>query len=205
MLLKRIVEEIGGATYASLVADRIAHPLGLARTFVPESLEDLASLAPAMSDALAVDGTPRDVRRYYHPGWVSHGVVASTPSEIVGFLDALFDRRLLSAQSLQDMITLVPVPVPSPAKAPGNESATRWVEPSYGLGLMGDPASPWGVIWGHNGSGPGYSTNAFHALELGQVSVCAMGAEEGFRAEDVVFAVFDVFKGAREVPPKSML
>src|SRR5262245_45321571 len=61
MLLKRIIEEVGGASYASLIADRIAQPLGLGRTFVPESLEGLASLAPAMSDALAVDGTPRDV------------------------------------------------------------------------------------------------------------------------------------------------
>lgn len=66
----------------------------------------------------------------------------------------------------------------------------------YGLGLMGDPVSPWGVIWGHNGGGPGYSTSAFHAPELGHISVCAMGAEEGFGAEEVVFAVFDVFLSA---------
>jgi D-alanyl-D-alanine carboxypeptidase len=59
---------------------------------------------------------------------------------------------------------------------------------------MGDPALPWGVIWGHNGGGPGYSASAFHAPELGHISVCAMGAEEGFEAEDVVFAVFDVLR-----------
>jgi len=193
MLLKRIIEEVGGTTYASLIAARIAQPLGLARTFVPETLEDLASLAPAMSDALAVDGTPRDVRRYYHPGWVSHGVVASTPSEIVGFLDALFGRRLLSAQSLQEMTTLVPVPMSSATDASVSEPPSRWIQPSYGLGLMGDPASPWGVIWGHNGGGPGYRTSAFHAPALGHISVCAMGAEEGFGAEEVVFAVFDLF------------
>jgi D-alanyl-D-alanine carboxypeptidase len=197
MLLKRIIEEVGGASYASLIADRIARPLGLGRTFVPESLEDLASLAPAVSHALAVDGSPRDVRHHYHPGWVSHGVVASTPSEIVRFLDALFGRRLLSAQPLEEMTTLVPVPVHSTAKAAAKEASTRWVQPSYGLGLMGDPASPWGVVWGHNGGGPGYSTSAFHAPGLGCVSACTMGAVESFSAEDVVFAAFDLFLGAR--------
>jgi D-alanyl-D-alanine carboxypeptidase len=196
MLLKRIAEEVGEASYASLIADRIARPLGLGSTFVPESLEALASLAPAISDALAVDGTPRDVRRYYHPGWVSHGVVASTPSEIVGFLDALFGHRLLSAQSLQEMTTLVPVSMPSATETSAREPPSRWIQPSYGLGLMGDSASPWGVIWGHNGGGPGYSTSAFHAPALGHISVCAMGAEEGFGAEEVVFAVFDLFLNA---------
>jgi D-alanyl-D-alanine carboxypeptidase len=197
MLLKRIAEEVVGTTYASLISDRIARPLGLRRTFVPESLEDLSSLAPASSRALAVDGTPRDVRHHYHPGWVSHGVVASTPSEIVRFLDALFCRRLVSPQSLCAMTTLVPVPMPSAAKAPAKEPPPRWGQPSYGLGLMGDPVSPWGVMWGHNGGGPGYSTSAFHAPGLGGVSVCTMAAmEEGFRAEDVVFAALDLFVGA---------
>jgi hypothetical protein len=34
------------------------------------------------------------------------------------------------------------------------ESHLRWGKPSYGLGLMGDPASPWGRVLGHNGGGP---------------------------------------------------
>lgn len=198
MLLKRIAEEVGGTTYASLIADRIARPLGLMSTFVPEALEDLVSLAPAASRALAADETPRDVRQHYHPGWVSHGVVASTPSEIVRFLDALFCRHLISEQSLHEMTTLVPVRVPSDAKTLASEPPSRWGQPSYGLGLMGDPASPWGVVWGHNGGEPGYSTSAFHAPGLGRVSICAIGAEEGFRAEDAVFGTFDLFVDACE-------
>src|SRR5262245_60961344 len=95
MLLKRIVEEVAGTTYAILISDRIARPLGLRRTFVPETLEDLYSLAPASSRDLALDGTPRDIRDHYHPGWVSHGVVASTPSETARFFDALFCRGLV--------------------------------------------------------------------------------------------------------------
>jgi D-alanyl-D-alanine carboxypeptidase len=194
MLLKRIAEVVTGTSYAHLIADHIAQPLGLRQTFVPESVEELSLLAPATSRALALDGTPRDVRHHYHPGWVSHGVVASTPSEIVLFLNSLFSDRLISRHCLEEMAVLVAVPMPATTSPPGLEPPRRWVQPSYGLGLMGDPASAWGLVLGHNGGGPGYSASAFHAPELGGVSVCAMGAsEKGFQAEEVVFAVLDLF------------
>jgi len=38
MLLKGIAEEVGGATFATLVSKRIAEPLNLRRIFVPESV-----------------------------------------------------------------------------------------------------------------------------------------------------------------------
>ena len=43
---------------------------------------------------------------------------------------------------------------------------------------MGDPASPWGRLVGHNGGGPCYSASVFHAFDLGGATVCAMGAIE---------------------------
>ena len=135
---------------------------------------------------------------HYHPGWVSHGVVASTPSEIVCFLDGLFHGQFLSRHSLDQMTELVVVPVAASASSPGKDSPLSWSKPSYGLGLMGDPASPWGLVLGHNGGGPGYSTSAFHAFDLGGASVCAMGAiEENFKAENVVFGIFDQIAGGR--------
>ncbi len=109
MLLKRIAEDVAGSSYGAMIRERIARPLGLLRTFVPESVSDLSTLAPAASRALASDGATREVRDHYHPGWVSHGVVASTPSDIARFFDALFCGGLLSAQSLHEMTTLVPI------------------------------------------------------------------------------------------------
>lgn len=195
MLVKRIVEEVAGVSYRGVLSEAIARPLGLHRSFVPESIADLASLAPGMSCALDPDGVPRDVRKHYHPGWVSHGVVASTPSEIVRFLDNLFHGQFLSRHSLDQMTELIPVP-PSANSSP-KDSPPRWGKPSYGLGLMGDSASPWGLVLGHNGDGPCYSASAFHARDLGGASVCAMGAiEEHFRAEDVVVGVLDHIAGA---------
>jgi D-alanyl-D-alanine carboxypeptidase len=186
MLLARIAEEVTGASYRALVSKYIARPLGLRRTFVAESIEDLADLAPGTSSALAPDGAPHDVRAHYHPGWVSHGVVASTASDLVRFLDGLFAGELVSRQSLAWMTELVAVPT-DPLDAP-----PRHRRPSYGLGLMADPASRWGLIAGHNGGGPCYSASAFHAFDLEGASVGVMGAiEEGFDAEGLVFDILD--------------
>ena len=190
MLLKRIAEEVAGTSYEAMIGERIAQPLGLLRTFVPESVRDLSALAPAASRALAGAGATLEVRDHYHPGWVSHGVVASTPSDIARFFAALFCGALLSAQSLHEMTTLVPI---GPAAA---ASASRWRRPSYGLGIMGDPESLSGRLWGHNGGGPGYTTSAFYAPDLG-ASVCSMCAIEGDAvAEQIVFTVLDMLRRA---------
>ncbi|HKW93778.1 MAG TPA: serine hydrolase domain-containing protein [Methylomirabilota bacterium] len=190
MLLKRVAEEVAGAPYATLIGEQIVGPLGLRRTFVPDSLDALSSLAPASSRELTADGSPCDVRGRYHPGWVSHGVVASTASDIARFFHALFGGRIISSHSLREMQTAVPVagapPMPSP----------RWSAPGYGLGIVGIAESPFGPLWGHNGGGPGYRTSAYHAPELGEASVCAMCALEGDPgAEPLVLAVFAALRG----------
>ena len=192
MLVKQIVEEVTGMTYRALLSERIVQPFALSRTFVPESIDDLGSLAPGTSSVLAPDGSPRDVRMHYHPGWVSHGVVASTTSDIVRFFDLLFHGQFLLEHSLDQMKQLVAVPVASSRTYSAKDSPSRWGKPSYGLGLMGDPVSPWGLLLGHNGGGPCYTASAFHAVDLRGASVCVMGAiEENFNAESVVFGILD--------------
>src|SRR5690606_23619812 len=109
MLARRIAEEVSGLSYRELVAERISGPLGLSRTTVPESLEDLSTLAPGTSSLLSVDGSPRDVRAHYHPGWVSHGVIASPATDIARFIDALFSGVILSRRMLERMLELRPV------------------------------------------------------------------------------------------------
>lgn len=181
MLVKRVAEDVGGSSLRHLIEQRIAKPLGLSSTFVAESVDDLASLAPGSSCQLSPEGTPRDVRQHYHPGWVSHGVVASTSSDIVRFVDRLMSGHLVSAHSLQQMTTLVPVPVEAPA---------HWPNPSYGLGLMGDPACSLGLVLGHNGAGPCYRASVFHAPRLGGATACVIAAiEDAFDAEARVLGI----------------
>ncbi|MEN8161744.1 MAG: serine hydrolase, partial [Myxococcota bacterium] len=191
LLLRLVAEQVGGEGFAALLRRHVAEPLGLARTHVVERPEDLAWLEPASSTLLSATGAARDVRRFYHPGWVSHGVVASTPSELARFLRAVFDGTLLCADSVAQMTQTVPVPHAPP----------EWREPAYGLGLMGDRRSRWGPVWGHGGGGPGTVTAAFHAPELAGgrgVTACAMCAiEEDHLAERLVFAAFDRLQGGR--------
>ena len=190
MLLKRILEEVSGVPYRTLVSEYVTDPLGLRETSVAESLQDLSSLAPGTSTLLSPNGNACDVRSRYHPGWVSHGVIASTASDLVRFADRLFHGSLLTADSRGQMLRLVALPV-SPVEAT-KESGLPVGQASYGLGLMGDPASPWGLLVGHNGGGPCYSASLFHAFDIGGVSVCAMGAiEEGFSAEDIVREILE--------------
>jgi D-alanyl-D-alanine carboxypeptidase len=185
LLLRRIAEQVGGDDLPALLERHVTGPLGLARTRVAERLEDLAALEPATSTRLSETGAARDVRHFYHPGWVSHGVVASTPSELARFLRAVFDGTLLGADSLAQMTETVPVPNAPP----------EWREPGYGLGLMGDRGSRWGPVWGHGGGGPGTVSAVFHAPTLADgrgVTACAMCAvEEDPLAERMVFAAFD--------------
>jgi len=183
MLLRAIVERVSGQTYSRLLTEGIFRPLHLTRSFVAETVEDLQRLAPALSIALSENLVLRDTRLHYHPGWVSHGVVASTPSEIARFFDALFNGRLLSSTSLAAMTELVTVPS---HLAPGSSG-----RPSYGLGLMGDPTSVLGPSWGHAAAGPGYQASAQHLAGLG-ATVCVMaGIEKGFEAPKVAWRMLE--------------
>lgn len=191
MLLRRIAERVTGLPYTRTIDELIVKPLGLGSTKLAEGPADLAGLAPATSAAVSLDGSRRDVRLHYDPGRVSHGVLASNAGDVARFLSALFTGRLLSPASVTAMTSLTRVPVPGSRSVP-RARPYEWCEPSYGLGLMADPAAPWGAIYGHNGGGPGYSASVFHAPELGGATVAVLGSEaEGFNAEQVVFDVFD--------------
>lgn len=118
-------------------------------------------------------------------------MLASAASDVARFLTALFAGRLLSPASMAEMTSLTRAPVPGSRSDP-QVRPYEWRQPSYGLGLMADPAAPWGPICGHNGGGPGYSASVLHAPELGGVTVAALGSEaEGLDAAQVVFEVLD--------------
>jgi D-alanyl-D-alanine carboxypeptidase len=185
MLLKGILEKIESRAFAEIVDHRIVQPLELKRTFVPITLEALSHLAPAPSRAVSPGTEPADTRSHYHPGWVSHGVVASIPSEIARFYIALFKGDLLSDRSRTEMTRVLPVPDAPPG----------WTQPAYGLGVMADLGSPWGQIYGHNGEGPGYQASAFYSENIAgtPMAICAMCASEADSvAKDIVFSAFDL-------------
>jgi D-alanyl-D-alanine carboxypeptidase len=180
MLVRCILERVSGQSFRALVDSRICAPLALTRSYVPDTPAAMRLLAPASSTMLSPERDRRDVRDWYHPGWVAHGVVASTPSETALFLHSLFAGRLCGASSLAELTRRTPMSAGPP----------RWEDPSYALGLMAALQTPVGPVFGHNGGGVGYNVSVFHAPRrvLGGATICVMSAfeEDDFLAENVV-------------------
>ena len=183
LLARRLLETVTGASLKEVLAAELFRPLGLSRTRVVETPEDLEGLAFGRSAYLGGEGAPVPVPGRYHPGWVTHGAVVSTAPEVARFLDALFGGELLSRERLSEMCELVPVADPDPDRP--------WTRPSYGLGLMADPASPrGGRVFGHTGAGPGSVGAAYRFPERSPpVTAVVLSAEEDeVRAEWTAFA-----------------
>jgi D-alanyl-D-alanine carboxypeptidase len=182
MLIRQLLAQVTNRPLGDTLADVVFRPIGLARTFVAESLADSSKLTPAFSADLDSDGELHDVSRRYHPGWVSHGVIISTALETALAFDAMFNGSVLAVDSLESMLDEVTVPGTHP---PFEQAA-------YGLGLMIDRASGYGVVAGHGGGGPGYSSAAFHFSDVAGHSVTAvalLNLARGGAATEVVFAL----------------
>ena len=156
LMLVMLLEEMSDSSLAATLRRQLFTPLALKSTFVAHSLEDAHHLTPGYTTFLGDNDIPQDIRARYHPGWVSHGVVVSTATELARFFQALFGGRLISLATLGLMCEPVPVPHKHP----------HFKQPSYGLGLMLDPESPYGLIAGHGGGGPGYSAAALHVADV---------------------------------------
>jgi D-alanyl-D-alanine carboxypeptidase len=119
----------------------------------------------------------------YHPGWVAHGLAVGTAEDVVRFLNLLFvERRVVASELVDEMLVGAPVA----------ENHPWMVKPTYGLGLMMDPASPFGVVAGHTGGGPGYATAAYHFADVDgrRVSAVALVNRDGSDvATDIVFSL----------------
>ena len=169
LCLVLLLEQEHQAPLSELLRREMFAPLGLERTRVADTLDDMSGLAPSWSTAISPDGTAVGVPGRYHPGWVAHGLVLSTAPELARLFGALFDGRIVSGETLTTMTEPVSVPF----------DHRLFNRPSYGLGLMVDAGVP-GLLAGHGGGGPGYSTGALHAVhEDGRrVTAVALAATE---------------------------
>jgi D-alanyl-D-alanine carboxypeptidase len=152
LIIRLLIKAITGLSLRAALAAHIVAPLGLRRTVVAETLEDSSTLVPGYSAIFGRAGALANVAPLYHPGWVSHGVVISTAPELARITEAVFTGPLLPADLLPIML--------QPTRVPDRHPLFR--QPAYGLGVMIDARSPYGVVAGHAGGGPGYSTAAFH-------------------------------------------
>jgi len=185
LLLAMVLEQSYGRSLQEVLLQHIFTPLDFRHTYVARSLEGVEALSPGYTTFLNTSGVLEDMRIRYHPGWVAHGLVVSTAGELARFQQALFDGRLLSANLLEAMCQPHPVP--------GTHRHFR--QPGYGLGLMLDRQSPHGLVAGHGGGGPGYSTAAFYFSDIAQqevVSVALVNRDQADLGLKIAFALAEV-------------
>jgi D-alanyl-D-alanine carboxypeptidase len=155
LLLKLILEKITNLPIQEYLKKIIFDRLNLQKTFFVDTLQDACQLTPGYSNFFS-DRELENVIPFYHPGWVSHGVVASTAPELAKIIDSLFVGKLLnlaSAEEMQDPIYIF------------EQKHPLFNTVGYGLGLCLGLDSLYGNA-GHNGAGPGYSVAAFNFSNL---------------------------------------
>ncbi len=183
LLLRIMLERETGLTFPQVVRHYLARPAGLDDLGAIDSLAGMASLTPGYRES-PENGTLVNVTAGYHPGWVAHGLAIATAPELARYLDLLFGGHLLGVECLDEMRTPVPVTTTHP-----------WMKkPSYGLGLMMDPANRFGVVAGHTGGGPGYSTAAYGFPDVkGRrvTSVALVNRDGADTATDIVFSMVE--------------
>ncbi|HEV2065480.1 MAG TPA: serine hydrolase domain-containing protein [Thermomicrobiales bacterium] len=152
LLLRLVIERLTGVSLTEALSRLVIAPLRLHETHVIASLVDLGACTPGYGDQFLDADASGDVRPLYDPGWVSHGLLGATASDVARLFDALMGGRIIGEVMLAEMFTPV---------LTGTEH--RWIRtPAYGLGVMIDLDASHGLVVGHAGGGPGYSTAAFH-------------------------------------------
>lgn len=189
MLLRLMIERTTGLSFSEAVRQYLARPLGLRAFAAVDSLRDVRALTPGYSMLIDNDESPVNVVPRYHPGWVSHGLVASTAGDLARFVDLLFAGSVVRPSALSAMLAAEPVGQRHP-----------WMTtPSYGLGVMIDPGNQFGRVAGHTGGGPGYSTAAYHFPDVAGhrvTSVALVNRDGDDTATDIVFSVVGRIAGA---------
>jgi len=180
MLLVEIIEHASGRPFARAIDDFITTPLALERTSVLEQPEDLMRCVAGFGSEVTPDGNVVDVRGRYHPGWCAPRVIASTGEDVTLVFDALMTGRLIGADRVREMLTLVPL-----SRKPDETIGV-------GMGAYSDRASRWGRNYGHGGGGPGYDLSAtvYPDTPLGRLSIAVcVNSSRGPRAMDVEMAL----------------
>lgn len=189
LFLRRLVERAFDAPLGMALREHIFTPLGLVSPFVAQSLDDARQLTPGYSRLFAPDDGMGDVRARYHPGWVSHGVVISTALDLARALDGLLSGSLLSAASRAAMLQAVDVPVQHPL----------FGRPGYGLGLMIDQGSRYGMLAGHGGGGPGYAAGVLYLPDANGRRITSAALANSDQGDAGLRAAFDLMMLAAQM------
>ena len=147
LVLGMLVERVSQRPVGEQIDERIVKKLGLSHTYFPAPGEEKIRGTHPQGYHLSAGGKLEDITEM-DPAWAwAAGAMVSTPSELNTFFQAVFDGRLLTQASIDEMKKGVDV---DSSELPGEV---------YGLGLFGRSLSCGGTAWGHGGSIHGYQTD----------------------------------------------
>ena len=148
IVLGMLVERVSQRPVGEQIDERIVKKLGLSHTYFPGNGEKKIRGSHPQGYHINGEGKLEDVTDLDTSlTWAAGGMV-STPSELNTFFQTVFDGRLLTQASIDEMKN-------------GAVDASSYLGPGtvYGLGLIGTPLSCGGTSWGHGGTIHGYQTD----------------------------------------------
>ena len=148
VVLGMLVERVSQRPVGEQIDERIVKKLGLSHTYFPAPGDRSIKGTHPQGYHLSAEGKLEDITEM-DPAWAwAAGAMVSTPSELNTFFQAVFDGRLLTQSSIDEMKN-------------GAVDASSRLGPGtvYGLGLIGRSLTCGGTSWGHGGTIHGYQTN----------------------------------------------
>ena len=166
VLLGYIVEKAGGRSYEDALKQRITSKIGLKDTYVGTGYPD-ASKNEAFSYSFISDWKQESDIHLSIPGGA--GAIISTPNDLTKFIQALFDGKIVSKESLEQM-------------KPRDK---------YGLGINLYPIGG-KTFYGHSGGMDGFRSLLLYLPEE-KLSLAYTSNGVNYPLNDLVSGVFDIY------------
>ena len=161
VLLTMILEQVYKQDFSEIVENQIIKPLKLKNTYLGQSTRNKNEVS---SFAYAGNWISAPVTDMSIP--LGAGSMISNARDVTAFLTALFQHKLVSEKSLQEMKTL---------------------HQGYGLGLMSFPFYDKNG-YGHNGGIDGFTSNTAF-IEEDDLAICVLSNGLNYNFNDVLIAV----------------
>ncbi|QPH37679.1 serine hydrolase domain-containing protein [Pedobacter endophyticus] len=165
LLLASIIEKITKQKYSQQLQERICKRLNLTKTFSPTA-RNLGT-----TKSYYFNGTWNEIADLYPPNITGVGDIVSTPTEMIVFIDALFNDKLISSKSVNMM-----------KKSAG---------PAHGMGLM---KVPFGEKLGYGHGGDTYGTHSLVAsFEKDSLTLAFSDNGENYPHNDIAIAMLSIY------------
>lgn len=166
LLLSLILEKVSGKTYQRLLSNRILSQVGLTKTYYEAAADTVSRKSRSYK---YVSGSWDLQREDVAENYLGAGVIVSTPSDLLKFVDALFAFKLMEEGSVRKMIS---------------------TNQDYGLGVFKFQFES-DFAYGHEGRiNEYYTTLIYFPSSKLSIAYCTNGI--GYPRDDIINAVIQI-------------